>query len=263
MLHTKALSSFLSRMPTMLTGLFRLHSPRLKSQQIGKITIFFILFIQASAALYLSVYLRAVPTNHIIFVISVTSYAAFSNQFLRRSLSLTQDYLRLQPRGIAPMRQSTRLLFPFTICFSLLVPALLLYVTRGLATKLDELLCPHLFLMIIQIFLETIGHLNSSTILLYVRLGVTIAFVSYRLQVIWTWYQNAAIWAETEEALKAPSYVIPLTQAAAVLNFVFWSFSLLCFLLLYCLPAIIRDPQKIIIDPPQTELVDMDNDKQP
>lgn len=197
-----------------------------------------------SGTLYLGVYLRAVPVNHIIFVFGTAMYASLANQFiLRTSENIPAGSLR--PRPLSPFKNSARLLFPFTFVFSLLVPAALLAgaPTAGPSpSQLQAVVAPHLFLMLSQIVLETVGYLLSSFCTRYVRLGVTIAFVSYRIPVILTWYDMAVAWAQSAEASTTPAFVPALVQAAAVLNLVFWSFALLCYLLLYCLPYVCREP---------------------
>lgn len=197
-----------------------------------------------SGMLYLSVHLRAVPSRHIIFVVGTAVYASLANAFiLRTSDSLPGD--PRQPRSLSPMKNSARLLFPFTIVVSLFVPAVLLAVAPKAyprPSQLHAVVAPHLFLMLSQIVLETIGYVLSSFYTLYVRLGVTIAFVGYRIPVILTWYHMAVAWAQSTETSQTPAFAPALVQAAAVLNLVFWSFALLCYLLLYCLPAVCRDP---------------------
>lgn len=198
-----------------------------------------------SAILYLAMYMRAVPLHHVLFVCATAAYAFFANCFI---LSDRENFPAepLRPRSLSPKKNSTRLLFPFTICLSLLGPAILLALNSNMnerPSQLQEVLAPHLFLMLSQIALETIGSQLFAFYTLYVRLGVTITMVSYRIRVIVTWYQMAVAWARSEEASQALPFVPSLVQAAAVLNFVFWSFSLLCYLLLYCLPAVCREPQ--------------------
>ncbi|CAN8075234.1 unnamed protein product [Agarophyton chilense] len=147
--------------------------------------------------------------------------------------------------------QILRLLFPFTFVFSLGVPTILLITAGnspidGTQTQLHPILAPHLFLMICQILIETVGFIFSSSFTLYVRFGSTVAFVVYRIPVAFEWYRRAEQYAHSEDAAMLPPTILPLTQAAAILNIVYWLFALLCFLLLYCLPAILRNPQVVI-----------------
>lgn len=193
---------------------------------------------------YLSVYLRAVPTRHILFAVGTAAYASLANVFILRS-SDGFPAAPLRPRSLSPMKKSARLLFPFSTVFSLVVPAALLAfapVGDPRPSQLQAVVAPHLFLMLCQIVCETVTYLASSFYTLYIRLGITIAFVSYRLCVILTWYDMAVTWAQSEETSKVPAFVPALGQVAAVLNLVFWSFVLLCYLLLYCLPAVCRYP---------------------
>lgn len=196
---------------------------------------------------YFAAYLRVIPTHHILFVAITSAYALFANSYIRRTGS-SLPLQPLQPRSLAPMKHAARLLFPFTIVFSLSVPISLLFIAGkspidGSFTPAYRILSPHIFLTMTQILLETIGYTNSTVFTIYVRLGVTIAFVSYRIPVAFTWYEKAAQWAGSDEAALVPVYVTAITQAAAVLNIVFWSFALYCFLLLYCLPAVLKEPQ--------------------
>lgn len=205
-----------------------------------------ILLVFVPACLYLTAYLRLVPMRHIVFVLITSFYALFNNTIILRTFLPAAT---LAPRSLAPVKRAPRLLFPFTFIFSLLVPTILLYVAGtsrvdATPTKLAYIVAPPLFLIMSQITLETIGFLFSTVFTVYIRLAVTIAFVSYRIPVMVTWYQQARDWAQSDEATLVPPYAVAMTQAGAVLNIVFWTFVLLCFLLLYCLPAIIQDPQK-------------------
>lgn len=191
-----------------------------------------------ASMLYLTAVLRAVPTSHIIFVVATAAYATLANVFILHSKeSLPSAPLR--PRSLTPVKNIVRLLFPSTAAFSFFVPICLLVVGP---TGLRGILVPHLFLMMSQILLETVGYLLFKYYTLYVRLGVTVAIVVYRLPVIMEWYEKAGQWAQTEEGKSVAPLVSALTQAAAVLNLVYWAFALFCFLLLYCLPAVVREP---------------------
>lgn len=191
-----------------------------------------------ATSIYLSAVLRVVPLEHILFVLTSAVYATLANAYIinqRDALPAAP----LNPRSLTPVKNSARLLFPFTTVFSLFVPiSLLVAGPPGLL----PVLAPHLFLMLTQIAFETIGLLFFTFYTLYARLGVSIAFVVYRLPVIIQWYNMAVQWALTEEGKSVGPVLPALAQAAAVLNLVFWSFSLLCFLLLYCLPAVVREP---------------------
>ncbi|CDF37782.1 unnamed protein product [Chondrus crispus] len=194
--------------------------------------------------LYLAVYLRAVPLSHVLFVCVTAGYASLANYFVLRD-SNSFPAAPLRPRSLSPTKNSTRLLFPFTLFLSLVGPAVLLTISPATSqrpSQLQQVIAPHLFLMLSQIVMETIGFLLFNSYVLYVRLGVTIAMVSYRLRVIVTWYHMAVAWTRSVEASKVLPFVPSLVQATAVLNLVFWSFSLLCYLLLYCLPAVCREP---------------------
>lgn len=208
-----------------------------------------------SGALYITTVLRIVPLRHIIFVVLTTIYALLGNAFLRRSARTTPRPVR--PRQLTPMKHAVRLLFPFTTVFSLLVPSLLLIVAGkspvdGKPTSLAYVVAPHLFLISSQICMETVGFMYSTVFTLYIRFAVTITMVTYRIPVLFTWYEETARWAENDEVGLFPAYTVALSQAAAVLNIVFWTFGLLCFLLLYCLPAVICAPPTSPV-PPQSE----------
>lgn len=196
--------------------------------------------------LYLSLVIRAVPARDVTFVLATFLYAAFANQYI---LGAPGGYSMrsLRPSGLTPMKRTARLLFPFTLVLSFAVPIVLL--VRGVPgattrpTQLDRILAPHLFLMTSQILLEAIGFFLSRHVAVYIRFCVTTAFVSYRIPVIFDWYEQALLWPDSEEGINSPAYISAAVQIAAVLNAVFWLFALLCFLLLYCLPGIMRDPQ--------------------
>ena len=194
------------------------------------------------SASYLVFILRTVPLRHILFVLLISLYALFANVFLRRKAPTP-----LPIRSLAPGKNVVRLLFPFTMVFSLLVPFILLFIA-GISpvdnrpSHLAHILSPHLYLVIAQICLETVGFIFASFFTLYVRLGVTIALVTYRIPILFAWYYDVVAWAKEPEVALYPAYTVPLAQTAAVLNIVFWLFALLCFLLLYCLPAVMRQP---------------------
>lgn len=211
-----------------------------------------VLFVTGS--LYLAVVLRAVPARHIFFTLITAAYATFANIFIEHASP--QLNISKRPRPVAPTKSSPRLLFPFTICFSLLAPIAILVASCANGIQLAQsplvaIIAPHLFLILSQIVCENIGYIASNFFSVYIRLGVTVAFVSYRLPVLFTWYRLAGQWANTEEAAKLPSGIAALAQLTAILNMVHWSFALLCYLLLYCLPNLIHDPY---VNPTSTKL---------
>lgn len=208
----------------------------------GTVTKLLILLLIIGIAFLLT--LRAIPLSHIFFVCFSAIYAITANYFI---LHTQQNLPRapLTPRSLSPTRNTARLLFPFTIILSISLPLILIALTSPSNTKpapLHVVVVPHLFLMLCQILFESVGFLLQTFFTLYIRLGVTIAFVSYRIPVILQWYHAAVNLGQVQAALPDPSVLPPIAQATAVLNFVFWSFALLCFLLLYCLPAVCREP---------------------
>lgn len=199
-----------------------------------------------SSCVYLTAILRIVATRHIVFVFGAISYFGFANIFLAR----TAPHLRIpcQSKPIAPSGSSPRLLFPFTIFFSLLLPTALLltaslYGATARTSRLFAILGPHLFLMVSQIVCETVGFLGCNFFTVYTRLGLTVAFVSYRIHVLYTWYRAASVWTSARDITQLPDGFAALAHIVAILNIVFWSFTLLCFLLLYCLPIYIHEPR--------------------
>lgn len=212
----------------------------MQSRVVATISVLFVL-----GALYLSVVLRAVPARHIFFTLITATYATFANIYIEHA----SPHLNIskRPRPVAPTKNSPRLLFPFTICFSLLAPSAILIASRVHGIQLAQsslvaIIAPHLFLILSQIVCENMGYIASNFFSVYIRLGVTVAFVSYRLPVLFTWYRLAGQWANTDEAATLPSGIAALAQLTAILNMVHWSFALLCYLLLYCLPNLIHDP---------------------
>lgn len=206
---------------------------------------------QLSGAVYLSAVRYLVPARHIVFVLGAIAYATFANVYIRRTTSSPQPSSRLtDSTNLSPSRGAVRLLFPFTIVLSLLGPTLLMTIssrndTNASTFGLNAIVAPSLFLILAQTFCETVGFLASTFFIRYVRLGLTIAFVSYRIPVMLSWYRLVVLWARSSEARRLPAYVPALAQATAMLNIVFWSFALLCFLLLYCLPVCLRDPPAV------------------
>lgn len=197
-----------------------------------------LILVLSSACFYL-VYMGSVPLRHIVFSVITTVYAVCCNAYIRGA-----NAPPVQPRSISPVPNAVRLLFPFTLLFSLLVPFYLLVVSTGASDRshLRNILAPHLFLVMLQILLETVGFLLANVFTIYVRLGVTTAFLCYRIPVLFTWYEQATAWATSKDAATYAPYIPVITQVAPVLNIIFWSFALLCFHLLYCLPAVISDP---------------------
>lgn len=182
--------------------------------------------------------MQLLPPAHLLFVVLTALYAPLANLFILRTNHIPPPSGNYPP-SISPLRTSARLLFPFTFIFSLLTPSLLLLLSPR---TLSPILFPHLFLMLAQILMEFIGFSLYSFFTLYIRLAVTIAFVAYRLPVILRWYDAALNLAKAQAYSPNPSSLPALAQATALLNLVFWSFALFCFLLLYCLPAVCREP---------------------
>lgn len=166
-------------------------------------------------------YQRLVPLPVICFPCFVAAYAALANSFV-----LPQSPPLAPGGSLTPARNTVRFLFPFTCVLSLAAPALLIVLNPVLAPAL----APHLFVVIWQLLLETASYVLANRISLFVRLAVPIALAAYRLSLVLVWYDAVA---DLEDA--------GVAQVLAVVNGVYWSFGLFCFLLLYCLPAAVNE----------------------
>lgn len=209
------------------------------------------------ACFYLSYVLSLIPRKHIIFSVSVALYGTFANQYIRLNApSLISNGPSSPP--IAPSQSSVRLLFPFTFFFSLVGPTviLLLAVANGLSppdSQIHSIVAPPLFLMMAQILCETVAIVTYPYFTVYIRFAATLTFVSYRITFLFAWYSQSLKWVSSAEAAALPSHLVVLAQATALLNIVFWTFSLLCFLLLYCLPSLVREPFEQDQEPTQSK----------
>lgn len=157
----------------------RTHKRNKKAAEMRNALAYAILSTFVGSIFYLSVYLRAVPTRHIVFTIGTAAYASLANVFILRS-SDSLPARPSRPRDLSPMKKSTRLLFPFTIVISLVVPSVLLAVAPvgdPRPSQLQAVVAPHLFLMLSQIVFETVGYLAFSFYTLYIRLEIGRAHV--------------------------------------------------------------------------------------
>lgn len=187
-----------------------------------------VLFSSVLLLLYL-IYLNTLPIHILLFPPLALLYFLFANHYILNSRLPAPPLFR---RSLSP-RRSARLLFPFTFLFSLLLPILLLS-----TPSLRPILAPHLFLITCQILLESVFTLNYTRITVYVRLLLTISFVIYRIPVLVNQYTNISDWTIYNSA---SPLCLPL-QAISIINIVFWTFSLLCYLLLYTLPSVCTNP---------------------
>lgn len=96
------------------------------------------------------------------------------------------------------------------------------------STQHRKLLAPHLFLMMAQVLFEIWSYRLSVS--LVVRIAIPVAFVSYRLTVLYEWVRDAFV------AMSSNMLPDQLMFVLALVNFAFWIFILLYVLLLKVCP---------------------------
>jgi hypothetical protein len=188
----------------------------------------------------------AVPLRHVIFVVLSSVYAVLANLVAPASARVTKDSLTRRPRVV-------RWLFPFTAVLSIALPwwfllgdpfrrpaPALIAVDAGQAvpTALARVIAPHLFLVHAQLLVETFSFFLSVRITAYVRISLPIAYVSYRLPVIFQWWKDAAAYLPSESGTDEGK----MLRLLAVCNGIFWAFGLFGFLLPYVLSYFFVEP---------------------
>jgi hypothetical protein len=146
-----------------------------------------------------------------------------------------------------------RWLFPFTAVLSVALPWWFLLgdpfhrpapalvaveAGRNVPTALARIIAPHLFLVHAQLLVETFSFFMSVRITAYVRISLPIAYVSYRLPVIFQWWKDAAAYLPSESLADDGK----MLRLLAIGNGIFWAFGLFGFLLPYVLSYFFVEP---------------------
>jgi hypothetical protein len=207
-------------------------------------------FVHAAAIARLARIPGAIPLKHVAFVFLSSAYAAVMNAAAPKfAARVTKGSLTRHPKFV-------RWLFPFTAALSIGLPWWLMLgdplvrPARSLVAEQDGevvpmqlavILVPHLFLVHAQLLVETCSYVLTNRITAYVRISLPIAYVAYRLPVIFQWWRDALQYAPFE-TLGSDAMLLRLL---AVCNGVFWAFGLFGFLLAYVLPCFFVDPNAL------------------
>jgi hypothetical protein len=205
-----------------------------------------LILLHLAAVVRLTTLAGAVPLRHVVFVVLSSAYAVLANLIAPPSARVTKESLTRRP-GVV------RWLFPFTAVLSVALPWWFLLgdpfhrpapalvaveAGRNVPTALARIIAPHLFLVHAQLLVETFSFFMSVRITAYVRISLPIAYVSYRLPVIFQWWKDAAAYLPSESLADDGK----MLRLLAIGNGIFWAFGLFGFLLPYVLSYFFVEP---------------------
>lgn len=198
----------------------------LDASRRGTLLAVALLFVAGCAVLSLG--LRAVPKTELAAVTAAIMYVLAASV-----LQPAPPVPSVAPGRIKPLaldRQLSRATIRFflvtSFVLSLVAPWIWIAYFEPSYQQL-QLLGPHLFLMMAQVLFEVWSY--RTTVSVVIRVGIPVAFVSYRMRVLVAWVQDALV---VENKGLSDKVMVALASA----NVCFWGFMLFYILLLKVCP---------------------------
>lgn len=212
-----------------------LHSRDVDAQRISiasRILLLLIASALVTGCATLTLFFRAVPKN-ILFAVLFAAFYAFIANCLQPTAPKPPSK-KIKPPALS--QQLSRLTVRFCLLLSLLLSVVIPWIwilTFNPTPQHRKLLAPHLFLMMAQVLFEIWSYRLSVS--LVVRIAIPVAFVTYRLTVLYEWVHDAFV------AMSSNLVPDQLMFVLAFANFAFWNVILFYVLLLKVCPPYFLD----------------------